>query len=451
MLTNKDRVWRRLGFGLAVGLGCVGVLAGLYAALVPGLRQEPERTADEALHEGAAIIHSFFSPELRARSGALAAGGGEPGTRRGQDGGAGKLAPQEAQGAMGRGLASSGLVNPIRVGPWQLEDRPGFSLANLQVFMERFVREPHPMGSEANRRLARDMVFLLKAFGWKTSLLPFSQTGPNLKSPRFGGNEVLSQPETTVSGENVLAFRPGAEECVVVLGGHYDTKRVDAFRFVGANDGGSSTVLLLELARLIPKVWPGPSARRGASVATVAPSSGAAQQANVRGTWRGCGLALVFFDGEEALLPGWYDGLAKAGIEDHLYGSRDFVRQLEEGKLPWKSDNTALAMVIDMIGHRKQKLFITEGSDEDVAAALEAQRGEVDLRRAPFRVDDDHIPFLRRGIRAVHIIDWTNLEEWHKATDTPEIIGYDKIALFGDVIMRFLQTPRSGVLARREP
>jgi hypothetical protein len=327
---------------------------------------------------------------------------------------------------------------PIQLGPWQLEDVRALSVFNLERFMERFVREPHPMGSPANRTLARDMEFLLKSFGWQTRLLPFSKTGPNLASPRFGGRDVLSRPETTVNGENVLAFLPGVESCVLVIGGHYDTKFFADMHFVGANDGGSSTVLMLELARLIPKVWP---LQRG----TTKPKD---QQRNL---WRSCGLALVFFDGEEAILPGWYDGIAKAGIEDHLYGSRAFVKMLEEGALPWRREDLTLTLVIDMVGHKNQRLFMTAGSDQAVAETLEALRGDVDLKRSPFRVEDDHVPFLRRGYRAVHVIDWTNLNEWHKATDTPDIISYEKLARFGDVLMRFLQTPRSGSLARREP
>ena len=34
-----------------------------------------------------------------------------------------------------------------------------------------------------------------------------------------------------------------------IIGGHYDTKLFREFTFVGANDGGSSTAFLLELAR----------------------------------------------------------------------------------------------------------------------------------------------------------------------------------------------------------
>jgi glutaminyl-peptide cyclotransferase len=374
-------------------------------------------------------VESFFVSQLRARS---------------------ETTPKETQSKKQSSknrrsqAKAKAKPKPLVVGPWTLEDSGTLSTANLKTFMERFVREPHPMGSPANRALAGEFVDLLGALGWQARLLPFSQPGPNLDSPRFGGKAILSKPEVVVSGENVLAYRPGLESCVVIIGGHYDTKRYEEFRFVGANDGGSSTALMLEMARLIPKVWSvgGASAENKAS---------AKLKKKPTGTWRGCGLALVFFDGEESILPGWYDGQAKAGIEDNLYGSRSFVRMLEEGQLPWSKEQTILTMVIDMVGHRNQKIFITEGSDPAVGDQLESQRGQVDLRQAPFRVDDDHIPFARRGMRVVHMIDWTNLAEWHKPTDTPAIISYDKLAMFGDVLMRFLQLPRQEALARRSP
>src|SRR2546430_15052546 len=52
---------------------------------------------------------------------------------------------------------------------------------------------------------------------------------------------------------NVVARLPGRRPDVVVLAGHYDTKLFKSFRFVGANDGGSSAALLIELARRLAK------------------------------------------------------------------------------------------------------------------------------------------------------------------------------------------------------
>ena len=142
------------------------------------------------------------------------------------------------------------------------------------------------------------------------------------------------------------------------------------------------------------------------------------------------------------------------GIQDNLYGSRGFVESLESSKqLPRKKrflkKDIELVLILDMIGHRNQNLFVTEGSDHAVAEKLENLRGKVKLARAPFKLDDDHIPFLNAGIKTAHVIDWTNLAEWHTQADLPEIISYTKIALFGEVLMQFLNSSREENDARR--
>ena len=69
---------------------------------------------------------------------------------------------------------------------------------------------------------------------------------------------------------NLIATIPGARKERIAISGHYDTKLFREFRFVGANDGGSSTAFLIELARVL-------KARQNALT-----------------------LELIFFDGEEA-------------------------------------------------------------------------------------------------------------------------------------------------------
>ena len=70
----------------------------------------------------------------------------------------------------------------------------------------------------------------------------------------------------------------------IIVAGHYDTKLFKEFTFVGANDGGSSAALLIELARALkPRALP-------------------------------MDVELLFLDGEEAVGE-WKDS-------DHTYGSR---------------------------------------------------------------------------------------------------------------------------------
>src|SRR5580765_5129584 len=90
---------------------------------------------------------------------------------------------------------------------------------------------------------------------------------------------------------NLIATIPGASKNRLVIGGHYDTKKFP-FRFVGANDGGSSAAFLIELARVL-------KARRNALT-----------------------IELLFLDGEEAVID-W------AG-NDHTYGSRHYVNAAKQ-------------------------------------------------------------------------------------------------------------------------
>ena len=132
---------------------------------------------------------------------------------------------------------------------------------------------------------------------------------------RRSGIEVEVQPfeAATLHGRlrmaNVVARLPGRRPDVVVLAGHYDTKLFNSFRFVGANDGGSSAALLIELARRLAK------APRDYTV------------------W------VVWFDGEEARET-WT-------AADSLYGSRHLAADLERtGRLP------RALILMDMIGDR---------------------------------------------------------------------------------------------------
>src|SRR6266436_2510278 len=132
---------------------------------------------------------------------------------------------------------------------------------------------PRPSGSEAIEKSRRYIEDQLRRSGWQVTRQAFTDDTPQGK----------------VQFANLIAQFPGQENAapLFLLCSHYDTKTFDAIKFVGANDGGSSTGLLLELARVI------------------------GQHPNLAAK-----VELVFFDGEEA-----YDHFSET---DGLYGSRHF-------------------------------------------------------------------------------------------------------------------------------
>jgi Zn-dependent M28 family amino/carboxypeptidase len=221
---------------------------------------------------------------------------------------------------------------------------------------------------------------------------------------KIAGVTVREQPFEAVTPHgrlkmaNVIAVVPGRRSDVIMLAGHYDTKLFDGFRFVGANDGGSSTALLLELARCLAA---GPRAYT---------------------YW------LVWFDGEEARVS-WTQG-------DSLYGSRHLAAELAARKqLP------RALIVADMIGDRdltiRREAHSTGWLGDiiwDAAARLGHGRH---FLRDPMPVEDDHVPFLRLGVPAALLIDF-DFPAWHTADDTVDKVSARSLAVVGEVLLEAL-------------
>jgi hypothetical protein len=240
---------------------------------------------------------------------------------------------------------------------------------------------PRPAGSpgiEAARRYVRGE---MQALG-----LPVVEQ-------RFDG----ATPFGPVKMANLIVTIPGASPDRLIIAGHYDTKLFRQFRFVGANDGGSSAAMLLELARVL-------KARRNAFT-----------------------IALVFFDGEEAVVD-WTGA-------DHTYGSRHFVDVARaDGSI-----KTIRGMVlVDMVGDRDLTIRRESASTRwmtDVVWAAAARLGHRDaFLDEELAVEDDHVPFLRAGIPAVDIID-LDYTAWHTADDTLDRISARSLQIVGDVLL----------------
>lgn len=335
------------------------------------------------------------------------------------------------------------------------------SLERIQTEWQRFTREPHPMGSKAQLEYAKHLRAQLSASGLAAREIPFTVKAPHpalveqvdgVAKPSAGAPQkqtkaakVLAK-TADIKGVNVEGTLKGTEPCVVLLGGHYDTKLFLNERFVGANDGGSSTVFLLELARLLAqeRLTQG-SEKKGLKIAKTPK-----QRTPNQGAYEACELRFVFFDGEEAFFKEWDDGERLAGVKDNLYGSRNYVETqletLKNGKQGIEGKPLVLLALFDMIGHKNQRIFLTHGSHAGASAqllALKGKGGGVDLSAVPLGIEDDHIPFARRGVPFVHLIDWTNLAEWHTPKDTLDIVSAEKVAALIHVTQAFLKEKRA--------
>src|SRR6266513_2114049 len=246
---------------------------------------------------------------------------------------------------------------------------------------------PHPGGSGAIEK-ARDYIEeQLRHSGWQVTRQAFTDDTPR-------GKILFVNLIVRFSGD-VNAASPSFLLC-----SHYDTKLFDAIRFVGANDGGSSTGLLLELARVLGQ---------HASVAR--------------------NVELVFFDGEEA-----YENFSDT---DGLYGSRYFARKLQsEGAKRFRG-----GILFDMIGDRSLGITLPADSPaamvRDVFAAAEALKLREYFSYLDRDLIDDHAPLNAIRIPTIDIIDF-DYAWWHTADDTLDKISAQSLKITGSVALYYL-------------
>lgn len=242
---------------------------------------------------------------------------------------------------------------------------------------------------------------LAKTRAWIVSEL--KQTGLQVEEDKF----TASTPLGNLDMANVIVRIPGASPAIVMVTGHYDTKRFERFRFVGANDGASSAALVMELTRVLAK-RPMPYT-----------------------------LWMVLFDGEEAEREQWQG-------TDNDYGSRNLVQRLSaEGEL----NRVKALILVDMIGDahldiRRDTVSTPWLSDLEFATAhrLGYDRYFPD---EPYPVGgDDYDPFLEAGVPSVDIIDFDygpNNSYWHTAQDTVDHCSPQSLEVVGRVVLSMLQ------------
>lgn len=198
--------------------------------------------------------------------------------------------------------------------------------------------------------------------------------------------------------KNIVAKSPGRSPSVVLLATHYDTKRME--NFVGADDGGSSSGVMLELTRLL------------------------CGRKNALTIW------ITFFDGEESI--------GEWSATDGTFGSRQMAAKLAtSGELK----RVKAMLLADLVGGRNLRFKRESNSTRwltDLVWSTAARLGyENVFVPAETAIEDDHTPFLRRNVPAVDII---NLEApyWHTPRDTLDKISPRSLAIVGHVLLETL-------------
>jgi glutaminyl-peptide cyclotransferase len=247
---------------------------------------------------------------------------------------------------------------------------------------------PRPAGSHALAETRRYILDQLKA------------TGVTAREQAFDANTPLGP----IRMVNVIATIPGARPDRIAIASHYDTKLFREFRFVGANDGGSSTAVLLELARVL-------RARKNPMT-----------------------VELLFFDGEEATRTDWEGS-------DNTYGSRYYV---DAAKADGTLKTLRALILLDMVGAKNLRIPREAGSTRWMVEAIFAAAAKLGHTKQ-FVNDsvpvggDDHYPFMAAGVPAVDIIhELSDYKEWHKPGDDLSAVSARSLQIVGDVVLEAL-------------
>ena len=262
-------------------------------------------------------------------------------------------------------------------------DLPHINAARAMQYVREVVAfGPRPIGSEAHKKLEAYLLAHLK--------------GATVEHDDF----VASTPDGNFPIHNIIGKFPGTKPGAVVISTHYDTL-MSVKKFVGANDGGSGTGLLLELANQLRSAQ-----RRGYSV------------------W------LVWLDGEEAIRQ-WSD-------TDSLYGSRHLAER-------WQKDGTISQvkafLLADMIGDADLNIDRDQNSTpwlEDLVYEAASRLGyQSHFFARQLAIGDDHIPFAKAGVPVADLIDFEYGYNvfWHTTQDTLDKLSPKSLEITGDVLL----------------
>jgi glutaminyl-peptide cyclotransferase len=203
---------------------------------------------------------------------------------------------------------------------------------------------------------------------------------------------------------NILAKYPGTRDGIIVIASHYDTNYpLRNTVYVGANDGGSSSALLLEIAN------------------------------QLRGKKRdGYSVWLLWDDAEESMRLPWFD-------PESLYG----VRHLAE---KWQGDGTIKKikafLLEDMIGDADLNIDRDQNSTPWLEDMIHEAATRVGYQSHFFgranAVNDDHIPFMQLGVPSADLIDFDygyGNVFWHSTQDTVDKLSPKSLEIVGTVTL----------------
>jgi len=210
-----------------------------------------------------------------------------------------------------------------------------------------------------------------------------------------------------VNFQNVIAEIKGDSNEFIIVGSHFDTKKIDSVPlFSGANDGASSTGLLLEMIKSIAnsRIKPYYSIR------------------------------FIFFDGEECFI--------KYSNNDGLYGSRRYASFIKDNA---DCDLCKAVIICDMVGDKDLQITIPAGCSKNLTnklfSAANAKGNGKYFSWHPNDIIDDHTPFKKIGLENIDVIDFDYGKYnryWHTKADTVDKLSEKSLKIVGDVVLELI-------------
>jgi glutaminyl-peptide cyclotransferase len=279
---------------------------------------------------------------------------------------------------------------------------PAFDGERAMQYVKEIVKfGPRPVGSANHKKVEEYLASRLK--------------GDQVEDDVF----TADTPEGKFPVHNIIAKFPGTKDGIIVVASHYDTNYpLRNTRYVGANDGGSSSALLLEMANQL----------RGKQL-------------------EGYSVWLVWDDAEEAIKPDNEIDFLK----DSLYG-------IEHLAAKWQADGTLKKvkafLLADMIGDADLNVDRDSGSTpwlEDAVYEAATRLGYQShfFGRTLNGIEDDHLPFLKRGVPSADLIDFMygyNNVFWHTEQDTADKLSPKSLTIVGSVMLETIR-----ILGKMEP
>ncbi|MEE4292268.1 MAG: M28 family metallopeptidase, partial [Cycloclasticus sp.] len=251
---------------------------------------------------------------------------------------------------------------------------------------------PRDAGTAGARRAAVHLEAKLKALDYKTTIDMFSEVTPSGK----------------MFFNNVLGRLPGKTKRLIVLGSHFDTKAGISPDFQGANDSGSSSGVLLELARVLSEKAPMETE-----------------------------ILIAFFDGEECRV--------EYGPTDGLHGSRHLAQQILDGG---GAEHVEAVIILDMIGDKYLNITVPRNSSRELIKELFFAAHEQGVRSmfslGKGSILDDHVPFLLAGMPSIDVIDFDygskpGLNDyWHTEEDSLDKLSVESLQTVGETVLQMI-------------